>query len=370
MKKLKSCRRVFGSILLLIVAFCCSGCSYAFLERQVYPICLSVDIDENDRFQVAVLAPQSTGEKDEAQYVTLSASGRTYDEAMNILAAATPYPLNYCQIRLCLLGYDLAATTNLRPLCRSLFELPTMRPDAYVMVALGNAAQTMSAQKPDLGMRLSTHLNLLFERLLQENMLPHSSLSACVREMESGLSDPLLCICAVNPKATESDNKQQNAPKNTEGSPQQAGDASAAFATSGEPWNEDLLPPDLIAGMLPHTGKNPVEYLGSAAISDGRVSGLLSARETQLIVRALVSGKRKVAIDGEKMQLQLLIPTGGDLGGRQDELLAALRALQSLDCDVMGFGWAAAKAFYTDAAFEAFGFDRRFREAELIVSEK
>lgn len=368
------------TLLLLVVISCffsCTGCSYAFLERQVYPICLSVDMDEKGTWQVGVLAPQSTGEKSEAEYVTLTASGETYDDAMNTLAAATPYPLNFCQIRLCLIGYELASKTHLRPLCRSLFELPTMRPDAYVMIALGNAEETMSAQKPDLGMRLSTHLNLLFERLLQENMLPHSSLSACVRELDSGLSDPLLCICAINPQLM-GDQPQNNDQKQQQsggaggqgGAEEQAEDASSAFATSGEPWNEDLLPPDMLAGMLPHGGKNPVEYLGSAALSDGRLSGLFSARETQLIVRALVLAERRVSIQGESVQLQLVLPACDDLCGVQDELYKAVKKLQSMDCDVLGFGWAAAHCFYTEAEFQGFAFDRKYRDAELVLIEK
>lgn len=67
--------------------------------------------------------------------------------------------------------------------CSTLFEMPSMRPDAYVMVALGNAAEVMAAQKPDLGMRLSTHLNLLFEQLRQERMLPYSSFPPAYRRL-------------------------------------------------------------------------------------------------------------------------------------------------------------------------------------------
>ena len=35
--------------------------------------------------------------------------------------------------------------------------------------------------------------------------------------------------------------------------------------------------------------------------------------------------------------------------------------------DSFGFGWHAAGAFYTDAELEAYGFRRRFREAQIVT---
>lgn len=213
-------------------------------------------------------------------------------------------------MRLCLLSYDLASTTHLRPLLRTLFEMPSMRPDAYVMVALGNAAEVMAAQKPDLGMRLSTHLNLLFEQLRQERMLPYSSLSSCVQELGDGKADPLVCICAINQNLVpEQDKSQGEASGGQQGGSDQSGGGgsgtdAAAFA-GGEPWSGAMLPEDILAGLLPQTSVNPVEYLGSAAVSEGRVSGILTARETQIATLAMIEGRRAVAIDGEQLQLQL-----------------------------------------------------------------
>ena len=97
------------------------ACSYASLERQVYPICLSVDLDEKGRYQVGVQAPQSSTESGSAAYDLLTATGDSFADAMRVLSASTPYPFNFSQVRLCLVSYDLAATTHLRPLLRTLF---------------------------------------------------------------------------------------------------------------------------------------------------------------------------------------------------------------------------------------------------------
>lgn len=357
---------------LLAVGPLLGACSYASLERQVYPICLSVDLDEKGRYQVGVQAPQSSTESGAAAYDLLTATGDSFSDAMRVLSASTPYPFNFSQVRLCLLSYDLASTTHLRPLLRTLFEMPSMRPDAYVMVALGNAAEVMAAQKPDLGMRLSTHLNLLFEQLRQESMLPYSSLSACVQELGDGKADPLLLICAINRSLVPEQDKSGGASGDgQDGSGQSGGGGSGADAAAfagGEPWAGGLLPEDILAGLLPQTSVNPVEYLGSAAVSEGRVSGLLTARETQIATLAMIEGRRAVAIDGEQLQLQLFLPASSALAQNRDEVQAVLEKLKALGCDSFGFGWHAAGAFYTDAQLEAYGFRRRFREAQIVTA--
>lgn len=347
-------------LLMLSSLLSLTGCSYAYLERQVYPICLSVDMDEEGAYTIGVQAPAAMSSGSQPVYDVLTASGDTFDDAFNTLAASTPYPINFSQIRLCLIGYHLASTTNLRPLLRTLFEQPSMRSNACVMIALGNAAEVMAAQKPDLGMRLSTHLNILFEQLRQDELLPDSSLAACVRDLESGMSDPLLLICAINAQLQNGQGGGESGGESDGGGGD--GESVETFVT-GEPWSDALLPEDLLAGMLPQTSVNPVEYLGCAAVADGRVSGVLTARETQIAVHALNHCTRRVAVDGDYVQFQLLVAEAGEIETTQ----AVLSKLHSLHCDAMGFGWAAASRFLTDDEWEAFGFDRRYREGEAVV---
>lgn len=364
---------LFVSLLLLCPML--GACSYSYLERQVYPICMSVELDGDGRYQVGIQAPQSSAEQATASYDILTATGGTLDDALRVLAASTPYPLNFCQLRLCLVGYGLAATTPLRPLLRTLFEMPTMRPDAYVMITLGSAAEVMSAQRPDFGMRLSTHLNLLFERLRQEDMLPDSTLSACVRELGDGRRDPLICICAVNSQLAPKEGNHQGSSSGggsggDGGSGGGGGDSGSPAFAVGEPWSNALLPEQIIAGMLPHSSVNPVEYLGSAAPSDGRVSGLLTAQETQVALRALREAEKRVAISGDSLQLQLILSRDTELYDRRDVLAKVMEKLQALDCDALGFCGAASTAFYTDAEWQAYQFSRRYAQAECVIQSR
>ena len=350
-------RLALGALLPLCLLLA-GGCSYAAIERQTFPICIGVDITDGGQYEFSIQAPKGDSTDGSTTYELMSATGDTLEDAMRILAASTPYPLNFCQVRQCMIGYSTAATTQLRTLLRALFELPTMRSSAMVTIALGTALDTLKAQKPEFGMRLSTHLDMLFKRLWEQNLLPDSSLAACVRLLGSGRRDPLLFVCAVNP-LLEAEKTDESA----------AGQEAEAFAV-GEPWSDDLLPEDLLAGMLPRSSESPVEYLGSAAVSDGRVSGVLTARETQAVLRARAQARLRVAIDGEQVQLQILLDESSELYGQQAELMAAVEKLQRLDCDTLGFTAIAATHFGTDAQLEAFAFRRRYSQAPVVIAPR
>lgn len=360
-------KRLLTMLLLIALSPALTGCSYSYLERQAFPLCMSIDIDQNGRYTVGVQAPQSSTDSSPV-YDILTATGDSLLDAMRVLAASTPYPLNFCQLRLCLISYQLAATTELRTLLRTVYELPTMRPNAYVMISMGNALEVMEAQKPDFGTRLSTQLQLLFERLRETKMLPDSTLSACVRELGGVRRDPMICVCAVNtalvmPKEDQSPDGGSSSGDSSSGD---NGGEKQAFAI-GEPWSDILLPENLLAGMLPRTGTNPVEYLGSAVVSDGRVSGLMTARETQVLLRAYDEAERRVAIDGKSMQLQIFITSGTELDIERETLRSAMEKLLDLDSDALAFGAAAVTGFYTDAEWEGFNFKRRYKQADLVI---
>lgn len=337
-------KRLF-CLLMLLPLF--TGCSHTYLERQVYPICLSIDLTAQGQYRIGLQAPRSNSGEQSA-YEILTGTGDTPEDALRVLAASTPCPINFSQIRLCLLSYGLSSTTPLRPLLRVIFELPGMRPNAQVMVAQGSALEVMQAQKPDFGQRLSTHLNLLFERMQREQTLPDSSLSYCIRELSDGRSDLLLCLCAVNPRLDE----QQE---------------QAAFAV-GEPWSDQLLPENEMAGLLTRSGPNPVEYVGSAAVSDGQVCGMLSAQETQLAVRTLDEAERRVALEGDFIQLQVLLPRSSTLDPQA--VTALIQKLQAMHSDALRFGCEASTAFLTDEAWRMLRFDERYPLAAVVVGTK
>ncbi|MDD5897477.1 MAG: hypothetical protein PUE14_03125 [Clostridia bacterium] len=350
--------------LLLLLAPLLSSCSFVNLERQIYPICISVDATDDGRFLLAIQAPRSSGTgSDSASYDIVSATGETLQEALRLLSASTPYPLNFSQIRLCIISYRLASTTPLRPLLRVLMEQPTMRPTAYVSIALGRGLDVLQNQQPDFGMRLSTHLTLLLDRLRQESILPDSTLSACVRELSDGRCDLLIGLCAVNQRLVK---QEESAGQDSSG--QDGGsDSSPAFAP-GQPGQQELLPQNVLAGMMNHTSPNSVEYLGSAAVSEGRVSGVLTADETQLVLRLLNEARRRVARHGEELQLQIVLKQKSDLALETQRVEQLVQKLQVLDSDALLFGGICAMGFSTNAQWDAYGFRSRYHQAGVAVT--
>ena len=360
--------------LLLLAALLClpllGGCDAAITERQTFVLCLSLDTTEDGKLSLGVLTPMngegaSTGAA--PNYAFFSAMGDGFEETLSILAASTPCPLNFCQLRLCVVSYDLAARQELRPLLKQLTELHSMRPDAVVMIAVGKAEEAIRAINPDFGMRISTYLNIYLERMIDLGLTPGTTLTDCVRGLGSGRGDPLLSICAVNPVVKQEQEKQSQQQSGGEGDQKQV-DASAVFS-GGEPWSAPPVPEGLMAGALPRQGNNPIEYLGSAAVGNGRVSGLLDARETELLLRLRRTARIAVAIDGQRTQLQLRLPKEPEAPDAvpPDEALRVLQKLQALHCDGLGFGGACARTVYTDQEWTELGFENRYARAELYV---
>lgn len=302
-----------------------TGCGLGLLEREVYPLVISVDMEADGRITVGLQAPESLADGAEPVYDVLCATGDTPEAALSLLRASTPFPLNFCQVRLCLVGYNLASAQELRPLLRWLLNLPAMRPDANVMIALGQAKSVMEAQKPDFGMRLSNHLNLLFERLGQEDLLPDAALSLCVQRLSDPLDDLLLGLCAVNQTVAEEQQKQQESQQ--------------------ESKPVSLLPKGEMSGMLPRQGQNPVEYIGAAVVARGRVAGTLTARQTQLMLQTIRFASPSAAIHQDGLQLSLSLPE--ELKPHQQEITQTLQTLQQMGCDLMTFS--ARLPFPTDA---------------------
>jgi len=340
-----------------------TGCSFVTLERQIYPVCMCVDLSE-DGWVIGVQAPRAEAGGN-ASYEIVSATGDTFGHALRTLSASTPYPLHFGQIRLCLIGYPLAVKTEMRGLLRTLLELPSMRPDCYVSIALGSAMDVMQYQKPDFGMRLSTHLSLLLDRMQKEHLLPDSTLSACVREMSDGRSDMLIGVSALNRRLLPEENK--TAPEGGSGGNQL--ESKPAFAL-GEPWSDALLPPDIMAGLVSHTSQNPVEYLGAAALSSRRVSGILTADQVQLTLRLLEEADIRAKRMGEALQLQILVPKENELSQNTDAIYGLMETLQALGSDPLLFGCRCSMGFSSDAQWERYDFRRRYPKAEVAVGVK
>lgn len=341
-----------------------TGCGVSSGEKQIFPICMSMDRLEDGRLQLAVQV-NTMNDGNAAEYAVFAAAGDTFGQTLEILGASMPYPLHFGQLRLCLIGGELAAGEELAMLLAPLGEMYTINRGAAVMITSGRAAEVMAAQKPDLGVRLSTYLDQLLARLRQERLTPSETLGDLLILLGSGYRDPLLGVCAVNPAAGPDESASDGSDR--QGGAQ--GDSKPAFSASGsiaigEPSPEDDLPRELQAGSLPRKGGNPVEYTGCAAVGAGRAAVLLTASQTRLILtlrdEARISGLTEA-------RARVTLPA--DAGVQPEEAAKVLGRLQNAGCDVLGLGAAAARRCLTEAEWRQKLPDVRRITLEIVTEE-
>lgn len=341
-------RRVHGMLLVLLLAFFLTGCSASSGEKQIFPICLSMDRLEDGRLQLGVQVSDMSGDKAN-EYTVFVAAGDSFGQTLEILGASMPYPLHFGQLRLCLVDYELATQEDLLGLLEPLYALHTLSPQATVMVCMGNAAKTMAAQKPDLGVRLSTYLDQLLARLRQEHLTPPETLWDVISLLRSGYRDPLLGLCALNAATGPDDAAKEDGSSGGGG-----GEAKPAFNESGniaigEPSPGDDLPADLTAGSLPRKGGNPVEYIGCAAVGRGKVTATFTALETRMLLTLRDQAR---VTDVTETSARLHFPQQKNM--KFDKIIQLVTKWKLAGCDGFGVIAAAARKINTDVDFASF----------------
>lgn len=341
----------------LMCLLLCS-CSASSGEKQIFPICMSLDRLPDGRLQLGV----QVSSMDPSQgYAVFSAAGADFDQALEILGASMPYPLHFGQLRLCMLGYALAAEQPLRTLLEPVAALRTLRPDAAVTVAMGSALETMTAQQPDLGVRLSTYLDQLLARLRQERLAPQETLTDVLSMLGSDRGDPVLGLCAINQNAAGDSSGKDTSSGGQEGEKAQSVFHASGSIAIGEPSPGSDLPSALTAGAMPRQGGNPVEYVGCITTGGGRLTGSLTAAQTRLFL--LLRQEARVTSPSPQEAI-IRIPKHIPLTDAS-ELVTTLR---QMDCDGLGVGAALARQYFDIPSQHAAQPDDPFRSMHLTIT--
>lgn len=266
----------------LLLPLMTTSCALSVMDRQAYALCMSIDLEDDGRITVGIFSPMSSSsdESSAAQgYTLFTGTGDTLPHALTIASASTACRINFSQLKLCILGKELASTHQLRPLLRQIVDLHDMRPECIVMVSLTKGQDVLKAVKPDFGLRLSTYLNQTLQRLQDASLSPRSTLVRCVRDLAEDDTQVLLAICSVNEKLKQQSQSQSQS-SSPEGGQQPGGESAPTLATTGDtsPWQ------NVTAGNLPRTGMNPVEFPGCALVEGGVVTKIYSAEETQRLL--------------------------------------------------------------------------------------
>ena len=368
------------AVLLLCLSLCLSGCASRQLEEQLLVIALGLDKTEDGRIRLSVKVPSNSGSGDpgggedassgggQMGYLMLEATGRTFSDAMNLLHATTPRTLNFTQIREVVIGETAAGDKDFSTMLEALISLPRIRENAALVTCRGDASAFVEAQKPYVGIRLGRYIETTLLNYAGKGFVPNTFLGRAAQDLGCGFQDPLLIYGAVN-------DFSQTAP-------------------------EEKNALDAQAGTLDRKSVNKVELFGAAATDGVSVSGVLTGYEMALL--HLVQGNvQSLNIQlGEGLAIPIFAVCPATLGVELDEtpvrltvrlvceahflpsdvpdpdvlravlerdVAAAIRHLQALRCDGLGFGNVAVRRFATVQQWETLSWRDRYAAADVDV---
>ncbi len=342
---------------LLLVFPLLGSCGITAPDRQVFPLCMAIDVAQDGRFVLTVQCPQGAGPQGEPAgnsqgadgYAVYSAASGDLPQALHLLEAALPFPLHFGQLRLCFVSAQALEKESLGNLALALLRFPSIRASVTLLVVQGSAGEALLAQRPTFSMRLSTHMDTLLQNLASRGYVPQSSLASVLQDLGSRRRDPLLGLGAVNPRLQ---------PR------QESGGEGEAEVFSG---SAPILEEKDTAGDILLKGDNPLEIMGAAVMAQERVVGVLTPRECVVFHHLRTKGRLGCAIREGSLQLQIRLAPADLSETILQEGRQLVQKLQALGSDPLGFANVSAHSFWTDGEWEAYGFAERYPEADVLI---
>ena len=348
------------------------GCAQMNIEAQAYAVSMGIDPAEGGSIRVSVQVPslnQSGGSESESGgggskgYTLSSAEGRSLSEALNILQASIPREMNLSGVKSIVVSEELARSERFREVLYEMAMAYRVYGAAELIICRGEAEAFIRDQQPVIGLRLSESIAVELKHCRENGYIPSAKAADVYYLTESIYGDPVAVLAAGN-----------------EG--------------------ENQLPPgqngDMYAGEVPRSGDNKNVYFGAALFRDGRMAGLLTGAQTQLLnmllgelqyfgwivdgkpVNLNISGRPKVKMQLEKetpvihveMTVNALPSERGvdeerlerDLESRLGELTAFC---QELGVDPFRYAEKAASHFLTLQEWREYDWKARFSRAQI-----
>ena len=358
--------------ILFLLCTLLTGCAPRQLEEELLVIALTVDRNEAGDVTVSVKAPRSAasgGDEAGDHYLMVEASGHTFSDALTMLNAATPRPLNFSQSREVIIGERAAKQENFARLLQQIDALPRFRCSAAVIVCKGEATAFSKAQKPYVGTRLSRYTETTLNNYAGKGFTPDTTLCDGVRDLGRGFCDPLFILGAVNDFSAVSPEHDENALDSSAGElPRQSAEAVEVFgaaATDGV----------CVSGYL--TGYE----MALLHLMEGHVEALSLRDEQDNVLRVLAARPAEIKVDFSREPLLLSVRvfcegqyTPGHpvneafiAGLLREDITAMLHHLQSLRCDGFGFGCHAVRQFLTVQDWEQAHWREAYCQAAIDV---
>lgn len=375
----KACLLVSALLCCLLLGGCNGGRE---IEEYLFPVAMGLDASGDGNLTLTVKALSgnegASGSQDAQEkggdtgYVTLSATGKDYVQALSLLGATVPRTLNLSQLSEVIVSQTLAQSQAIGPLLSDVLRFYQPNAQATFIVSAGRAQDVIEKQQSYVGTRLSRYLEILLNEYQQKGTIPFSTLLS----VERLLADPTIDPVCVNVALNNFD----------------------AFVPVPEDDTLDTMP-----GHLDRQSPNPVEYLGSAVFAKGQMVGHLTGTQTQLL-RMLKNdfSKMQYSIDGTEYRIHPVwpaklkvierggaevlyaklclsvhsvsgassIPTQQIASTLSRDAVALIEKLQSMGADSLGFGRTQMMRCLTLEDWGALNWNERYAACDVQVDVK
>ena len=370
------------TILLVVCALMLSGCANsAQVEELAFAEILGVDLIDGNQIEVCIEVPKISGQRGESSSgesggtsnLIYSASGESFDEALNLLQWAVPRRLDLSQIKLIVTSETLAQSDRFHRVADTIMATPRLYTAARLAVCKGSAKEFVTAEEPIIGTRLASELTATFEDYIRNGYIPDVTFADMYYKSRSVYSDSLAIHAETAPKS--------------EPAPSESGEAKPAAAIIPDSPQQPNV-------EMQHSNR----FLGAAVFQKGTMIGSLTGEEflyckilrgeqqtfpfslDEQTVGLATMGKPEISIDvqSEPMKIDIGLRFSIVSSSRTaplDALESALREsfMNTIEvCKAMGaepfdFSGSASGSFLTIADWENFGWLERFLNSDINI---
>lgn len=374
------------AFMLLICSFLCSCSQAAQVEDQAYILVMGLDRTDSGQIEMTVLIPQISGGSgaqegggSKSSYKHFSIEADSYEAALEKLSWAATRDPELAQMKLIVLSRKLAEEDLCKEILENMAQTERLYTATKIAVCEGSAKDFVEAMKPNIGTRISSDIDALFEHYCAEGYLPSASLADLYYHTESIYSDPMAAFALL-------EDKQKAESENNTNEPAKA--ASALRGTARELSAE-------------FQSDNPVRYVGSAVFKDGSMRGTFNLHQTMIanLLRNQIESMRyecegqsllliptrsvRLKVDTKSMPIRILIDAQLSIAAQEEkpdenklrrqlenDIRNTIQAAQNMSAEPFGFAEKASVHFLTFDRWKAFNWREQFRNAEIDIKLK
>ena len=199
-----------GIKLALVAALCVmlGGCSLSGdPENQAYALAMGLDRAEDGQLALTVRVP-ADGQSEESgngvdtdSYITFSALGRDFQQALDAVKRLVPREINLGHLLLIAVSEEIAREEAFGELASQVAETPHLYANARLIVCRGSAGDFIDLQALTMGTRLSVEIGASMEHYEREGFIPVSTLADFCAVGNSVYSDPFAAMAEADPSS-------------------------------------------------------------------------------------------------------------------------------------------------------------------------